>query len=152
MAHSKKLQYKRSTPVIRLQRNVTKLERNAQLVRNRLSTWAIDGDTTLTKAVGRTEAILREIAGLKDSVAVLETTGYFPPKRSSAVIFAVGQSVAVAPKHRAKYMQAFERVLQEDPDFLDGLVVVKIIASGEITVRRGQRTPFIVRKSHLVAL
>jgi len=148
----KKVQYKRSTPVIRLQRNVAKLERNAELVLNRLSTWLSDGDTALTKAVAHTTEIIQVIIKLKNDVAVLEMDGFVPPKRSAAVVFVEGQSVAVAPKHRQKYVQAFERVLKEDPDFLDGLVVVKVIESGEITVRRGQRTPFIVRKSHLVAI
>ena len=153
MGRPKKVQYKRSTPVIRLQRNVAKLQRNAQLVLNRLSSWVSDKeDTTLALSVKHTESIMREISSLESQVKMLEEAGFVPPKRSSAVSFYVGQAVAVAAKHRQKYVQAFERVLQDNPDFLDGLVVVKIIESGEITVRRGQRTPFIVRKSHLVSL
>lgn len=153
MGSPKKVQYKRSTPVIRLQRNVAKLQRNAELVRNRLSSWVSDAeDTTLALAVKHTDAIMKEISSLEAQVKVLKEAGFVPPKRSSAVTFYEGQSVAVATKHRQKYAQAFERVLQDDPDYLDGLVVVKIIESGEITVRRGQRTPFIVRKSHLVAV
>jgi hypothetical protein len=152
MASSRKGKYKRSTPVIRLQRNVAKLERNAQLVLNRLSSWLVDGDESLEKVVDDTESIMRGITALKDAVDDLEASGFVPPKRSAAAVFTEGQPVAVATKHRQKYAQAFERVLHEDPDFLDGLVVVKILKSGEITVRRGQRTPFIVRKSHIVAL
>ena len=148
----KKVQYKRSTPVIRLQRNVLKLERHADLVLSRLSSWVADGDTTLTTAVSHTADIMQGITDLKEAVAALVASGFIPPKRSSAVNFEEGQPVAVAVKHRAKYVAAFEKVLKEDPDFLDGLVVAKILPSGEITVRRGQRTPFIVRKSHLVAI
>jgi hypothetical protein len=148
----KKGQYKRSTPVIRLQRNVAKLERNAELVLNRLSTWLSDGDTALVKAVEHTAEITQAIADLKADVVVLEETGFVPPKRSAAVVFYEGQSVAIAVKHRQKYVQAFERELKTDPDYLDGLVIVKIIESGEITVRRGQKTPFIVRKSHIVEI
>ena len=146
----KKKQYKRSTPVIRLQNNVAKLERNAELILNRLSTWLAEGDTALVKAVEHTAELMQAITDLKADVVVLEETGFVPPKRSAAVSFFEGQSVAIAPKYRQKYVQAFERVLEEDPDFLDGLVVSKIIESGEITVRRGHRTPFIVRKSHII--
>jgi hypothetical protein len=152
VGRSQKVQYKRSTPVIRLQRNVDKLERNAELVLNRLSTWLSEGDTSLVKAVAHTAEIMQAITDLKADVEILEKTGFVPPKRSAAVVFFEGQPVAVAPKYRQKYAQAFERVLKEDPDFLDGLVVVKIIESGEITVRRGQKTPFIVRKSHIVSV
>lgn len=146
----KKKQYKRSTPVIRLQNNVAKLERNAELILNRLSTWLSDGDTALVKAVEHTAELMQAITDLKADVVVLEETGFVPPKRSAAVSYFDGQLVAIAPKHRHKYGQAFERELKEDPDFLDSLTVLKIIETGEITVRRGRHTPFIVRKSHIL--
>ena len=146
----KKVQYKRSTPVIRLQRNVAKLERNAELVLNRLSSWLSEDDESLTKAVAHTDTIMQAIDDLKEEVDGLMESGFVPPKRSAAVVFSEGQTVAVAPKHRSKYAQAFESVLKDDPDFLDCLVVKSIIESGEITVQRGKRTPFIVRKSHIV--
>jgi hypothetical protein len=95
--------------------------------------------------------ILQSIAKLKDEVGALVTSRFMPPRRSSALVFVEGQTVAVAQKHRSKYESAFEKVLKEDPEFLDALVVSKVLPSGEITVRRGQRTPFILRKSHLVA-
>jgi hypothetical protein len=146
----KKMQYKRSTPVIRLQRNISKLERHAELVLNRLSSWLSEGDESLVVAVRKTDAIMRAISDLKEEVDGLAQTGFVPPKRSAAVVFVEGQAVAVAPKYRQKYIQAFETVLQDDPNYLDELVVRSIIATGEITVQRGKKTPFIVRKSHLV--
>ena len=109
----KKKQYKRSTPVIRLQNNVAKLERNAELILNRLSTWLAEGDTALVKAVEHTAELMQAITDLKADVVVLEETGFVPPKRSAAVSFFEGQSVAIAPEHMQKYVQAFERVLRK---------------------------------------
>jgi hypothetical protein len=150
MTQSKK--YKRSTPVIRLQRNVEKLERYSELIQSRLDSWVSEGDTSLENALSCTNSLMVEIATLKAEVMQLAESGFVPPKKSSAVDFEEGQTVAVALKHRARYVAAFEKVLKEDPDFLDGLAIVKKLPSGEFTVRRGQRTPFIVRKSHLVAV
>jgi hypothetical protein len=152
MARSPKTQYRRSTPVIRLQRNVLKLERHAALVNSRLLSWVVEDDESLADQVRLAGAIIQNIARLKTEVDTLVTSRFVPPRRSSALVYIEGQMVAVAAKHRDKYETAFEKVLKEDPGFLDELVVVKVLSSGEITVRRGQRTPFIVRKSHLVAV
>jgi hypothetical protein len=142
--------YKRSTPVIRLLRNVEKLERNGELVLNRLISWSVDGDGQLDQPTTKITKIMSQLAELREVVEKLEDSGYVPPKRSSAISYDEGDPVSVSPKHRGKYEEAFEKVISEDPNFLDELVVVRIMESGEITVTKGKRTPFIVRKSHLM--
>jgi hypothetical protein len=149
-SRSKKVQYKRSTPVIRLQRNIAKLERNAGLILNRLSSWLTEGDQTLVKSVEHIARIMQSIDDLRVEVDALVGSDFVPPKRSAAAVFVEGQTVAIAPKYRKKYVQAFKSVLEDDPDFLDALVIKSIIETGEITVQRGKKTPFIVRKSHIV--
>jgi hypothetical protein len=142
--------YKRSTPVIRLLRNVEKLERNGELVLNRLTSWKADEDKQLENAMIKTKKIMDLLEELRAEVEELVDIDFVPPKRSSAVIFEEGDPVSVSEKHRARYEEAFQKVIAEDENFLDELVVVRVMESGEITVTKGKRTPFIVRKSHLV--
>jgi hypothetical protein len=151
MGRPKKTHYKRSTPVVRLRRNVLKLDKNAELVLNRLKSWQASSDPDLVAACEHVRDVQKLIVKLDMCVGKLEDKGFVPPKRSSAIVYEEGQSVSVLAKHRLKYEAAFEKVLKEDPHLLDDLVVVKIIEStGEVVVQRGQRTPFIVRKSHIV--
>ena len=152
MARSQKAQYRRSTPVGRLQRNVLKLERYAQLIKSRLVSWVSEDNDDLEVAMRHTSDIIRCLSQLKDAVDCLATLNFVPPKRSTALNFEEGEKVSVVKKHRGKYETLFEKTLKEDPGFLDELWVTKVLPTGEIAVRRGQRTPFIVRKSHLVAI
>lgn len=142
--------YKRSTPVIRLLRNVEKLERNGELVLNRLTSWKLDEDEQLENAMVKTKKIMDLLEELRAEVEELVDIDFVPPKRSSAVFFEEGDPVSVSEKHRSRYEEAFQKVIAEDENFLDELVVVRVMESGEITVTKGKRTPFIVRKSHLV--
>jgi hypothetical protein len=142
--------YRRSTPVIRLRRNVAKLARHADLVVDRLNSWGASEDPSLGAVLETVMTVVDYILQLDAQVGVLEDTGFVPLRRSAAIVFDVGQEVAIIAKHRQKYREAFESQLKEDPMLLDGLVVRKIIkASGEVVVQRGSRTPFIARKSHL---
>lgn len=152
MAAPRKTHYKRSTPVIRLLRNVDKLERHAHLILDRLSSWIADGSDVLVPAIEHTSNVMQDIIDLKADVTALGDGGFAPPKRSFVVVFVVGQKVAIAPKHREKYAVAFKMLLARDPSYLDELVIVEFLPSREILVRRGSHTPFIVRKSHLVAV
>jgi hypothetical protein len=150
MVRTKKNHYKRSTPVIRLRRNIFKLSKNAELVSKKLRSWQASSDPDLAAAYDIVDCVQKSIVKLDACAAKLESKNFVPPKRSSSVIFDEGQSVSVLDKHRQKYELAFEKVLREDPRLLDDLTVVKIIrSSGEVVVQRGQRTPFIVRKSHI---
>lgn len=149
MARQRKIQYRRSTPVTRLARNVLKLERYAELILNRLSSWLVEGDASLVPSLEHVADVVQDIESLKKSVVRLEVDEFVPPKRSFAVVLAEGQAVSIAPKHREKYVVAFEKMIAACPNYLDELVVVKILPTGEILVQHGKHTPFIVRKSHL---
>lgn len=143
--------YKRSTPVIRLRRNIFKLNKNTELVSKKLRSWQASSDPDLMVAYDIVDGVQKSIVKLDACAAKLESKNFVPPKRSSSVYFEEGQLVSVLDKHRQKYELAFEKVLKDDPRLLDELVVSKIITStGEVVVQRGQRTPFIVRKSHIV--
>ena len=150
MGRSKKNHYKRSTPVLRLRRNIFNLCKNADLVSKKLRSWQSSSDPDLAAAYEIVDDVQKSIVKLDACSVKLEMKNFVPPKRSSGVYFEEGQPVFVLDKHRQKYELAFEKVLKEDPHLLDELVVMKIISStGEVVVQRGQRTPFIVRKSHI---
>jgi len=150
MARPKKNHYKRSTPVIRLRRNIFKLCKNGELVVKKLRSWQASSDLDLAAAYDIVDGVQKSIVKLDAYAAKLELKNFAPPKRSTVVNFDKGEPVSVLNKHRPKYELAFERALREDPHLLDELIVVKTIpSSGEVVVQRGQRTPFIVRKSHI---
>ena len=151
MSRPRRSRYTRSTPVSRLRSNVAKLVKNADLVANRLKSWQSSENQSLMNAHDVIRDIQKSIVRLDSHVEELQKVGFIPPKRNSTIVIEEGQTVAVIGKYRAKFETAFEAVLKEDPKLLDELVVKKIIpTSGEIVVQRGHRTPFIVRKSHLV--
>jgi hypothetical protein len=151
MGRPKKSHYRRSTPVIRLRRNIFNLNKNADLVLKKLRSWQASSDPDLAAAHDIVDGVQKSIVKLDACAVKLESKNFVPPKRSSGVYFEEKQLVSVLDKHRQKYKLAFEKVLKEDPHLLDELVVLKIISStGEVVVQRGQRTPFIVRKSHIV--
>jgi hypothetical protein len=80
----------------------------------------------------------------------LEKSGFVPPKKSGALVYQVGQHVAIAPKARSKYMAVFKQAMKDDPKFLDDLVVDNLLPTGEVVVRRGRQLPFMTPKSHLL--
>jgi hypothetical protein len=147
---NKKKRYRRSTPITRVRRNVEKVAFHARLVLERLESWRTSNCASVLSAIGLCQDLEHKARLLDDRVADLETTGFVPPKKSAALHFEEGQRVRVTDKHRPKYEQAFAAVLREDPDFLDDLVVVDpSLPTGEVSVQRGKRTPFIARKTHL---
>jgi hypothetical protein len=153
MTQTKKIHYRRSTPVIRLRRNVGRMIKISTLLTRRFSTWQVSENQAAQEAIERAKEVAKALRRLDEAVGLLQSQDFRPPRRTSFVSFDVGQTVAIRPKFRGKYESAFEKILVEDPEMLDGLVVVKILEeTGEIAVRRGQRTPFLVRKSHLVAV
>jgi hypothetical protein len=151
--------YRRSTPVGRLRSNAMKLLRHARLIGNRVGAWmriestgSADDDRQISKIVENVESIQTMIAILDGLLLRLELSGFVPPKPSSALVYTIGQHVAIAPRFMSKYRSIFESVLRSDPGLLDDLVVEGLPPSGEIVVRRGRRTPFMAPKSHLVAI
>ena len=148
-----KKSYKRSTPVGRLRRNTGKISRHAILMQVRLNSWG-NGVSDKREIMARVIVgeILDEVSRLDGVMESLEESGFAPPRRSSALRYVIGQHVAIGPKHVDKYGLVFEKILREDPAMLDDLIVSNILPSGEVVVQRGQRTPFLVPKSHLVFL
>ena len=166
---ARRTRYRRSTPVIRLQRNVGKIVYLISLGLSRLRDWqgsATRGSATRGSAirgpearargcevVERALAVASEVAEksveLDDLVSDLEVSGFVPPKRSNVYQPEVGDHVQICDRARPRYRQLYEKQLREDPEMLDDLVVVKTLPSGEVVVQRGRHTPFVARKSHL---
>lgn len=150
MARSKKNQYRHTTPVTRLRRNVEKISKHAELCRDRLAVWKRSDDPVVEQALVVVGLIKQQVRLLDDQVVLLDESGFVPPCRTPAWQPVVGDIVKVANAYLGKYGQLYEKILEEDPKMLDNLVVVKVLYSGEVLVRRGKRTPFVVRKSHVV--
>ncbi len=149
----RKRSYAKSTPLIRLRNNVDKIDHHAGLCLDRLTSWAEGSDggrlARAVELVREVAAASQELGGLVDD---LETVGFVPERKSPVWQPAPGENVRVADEYRDKYGQIYATELKDDPEMLDGLVVHSVLESGEIVVRRGKRTPFAVRKSHLVAV
>jgi hypothetical protein len=153
MSRKRKRCYRRSTPVGRLRRNVVKVTRHAELALMRMESWRNGkSDQKLEAAKMSVREVIAKTAELDHILGLLEKSNYIPPKRSSVLKYEIGQHVAVGPKHIAKYRLVFAEVLRKDPNMLKDLVVSNILTSGEVVVRRGECTPFLVAKSHLAAL
>jgi DNA-binding MarR family transcriptional regulator len=144
--------YRRSTPVGRLRRNATKIARHASLVKVRLASWGPISDKRIVVVKELVAEILEKAATIDRRLNELERNGFVVPKRSSAIFFEKGQMVSIVPKHRPKYRIVFAKILKTDPHMLDGLTVKSILPSGEVVIQRGQRTPFMVSKSHLLKI
>jgi hypothetical protein len=147
-----KQHYRRSTPPIRLRRHVEKLLMHSRLVVERLEVWKSSGSSLVEAAADEVRKVLAASRSLDEYVGALVDSGFVPPLRVAAWRPEPGQHVRVADKHRGKYSEMFERVIEADPGMLDDLVVDKILPTGEVVVQRGRRTPFAVRKSHLQLL
>lgn len=147
---AKKNSYRRTTPVTRLRRNVEKIAKHAELCRDRLEVWKRSEDPWVALALANVEAIELQVLQLDSRVLELDKSGFIPPHRTPSWQPMSGDLVKVTDAYRSKYEQLYEKVLHEDPEMLDNLTVTKVLTSGEVLVRRGKRTPFVVRKSHIV--
>ena len=146
----KQRQYRRSTPVGRLRRNVAKVVRHASLVQARLISWGGMDDDRVSQIDARMGGI-RVLAAEADRIMVrMERSGFVPPKKSGALVYQIGQPVMISPKARMKYKSVFKQALKADPRLLDELVVDQLLPTGEVVVRRGKQLPFMTPKSHLL--
>ena len=145
-----KSRYKRSTPVVRLLRNVEKIVRHAELAIVRLESWKSSDDSRVLSALDKSRTTLNLAIEICALISELDDSRFVPPPKDTTWTPEAGQHLAIAPAFRKRYEEAMEEVLAEDPTLLDDLVMVKVTSSGDIVVRRGRRTPFCVRKSHLV--
>ena len=147
---TKSHRYRRSTPVVRLLRNSEKIVRHAELAIVRLEAWKSSDDPRVLAALDRSRTVLDLALEICAKISELDDSRFVPPPKDTTWIPEPGQHLAIAPAYRQRYEEAMEEILGEDPTLLDDLVMVKMTSSGEIVVRRGRRTPFCVRKSHLV--
>lgn len=143
-------QYRRSTPVGRLRRNALKVSRHASLIQDRIASWGEVDDERVLQVRSRMGGILVLASEADKIMEKLEKSGFVPPKKSGALVYQVGQHVAIAPKARSKYRVVFKQAMKDDPKFLDDLVVDNLLPTGEVVVRRGRQLPFMTPKSHLL--
>lgn len=129
--------------------NVSKSARHASLLLDRLLSWG-STDERLVELSAGSHAVLDKLASMDEILVALEDEEFVPPLKPRAVVFATGQGVRIAEKYRAKYREIYADVLLADSQYLDDLVVLKVLESGEVVVRRGRSTPFAVSKTHLV--
>lgn len=142
--------YKRSTPVIRLRRNVTKNIYLVSLVLDRLRDWSRSDDSRVEGCLVVASEISRMSAELDEKVAELQESGFVPPPKSDVYHPEPGDHVRVLDQSRERYQQLYEGLLRANPKMLDDLVVVRVLPSGEVALRRGRSETLVVaRKSHL---
>lgn len=151
-ASRKTRRYRRSTPLGRLSRNVEKIARHASLLKARLLSWGVAGDSRLSPLVFVADEVSAKAGGMSEVLSKLEAEGFTPPERPRSVEYLPGQRVQVAPKFRPEYEEAFSSVIAADPEYLDDLAVESVLASGKVVVRRGEKSPFVVAKTHLLPL
>lgn len=154
--HGRKRRYERTTPIGRAQKNLAKVDKTLALVKNRLASWgAVSHDSGsgagpnehLDEAVSEVSDASKLVGCAVDALARLEKSGFVPARRSSVVSFKAEDEVKIVDKHKGKYLEVYPAQV------LDGLVVSKVLPTGEIAVEhaRGGKTrfAFIVPKSHL---
>lgn len=152
-AGRKTRRYTRRRPLARLHRGVEMMIKTAGLATSKIESWRScmdDPPGVLLEACSAAESLRRSLAIFEACAAKLEESGFEIPRRSKAICHAVGSRVRVLDEHREAYMSLYEEQLGKDPRVLDDLVVAKVMASGEVVVRRdGVDLPIVARKSHL---
>jgi hypothetical protein len=142
--------YRKSTPIGRLRRNADKVSKHASLLWSRVSSWGAVDDERVVTVEKMSSSIMSTSLEVDALLATLEDSGFVPPEKPRTVTWSRGQVVAVARKFRPKYEEAFRDDLRRDSGYLDGLVVVDVLTSGEVVVRRKTRSSFLLPKTHLV--
>lgn len=150
MTKPKKPIYRRSTPVIRLRRNVEKLAKHAVLCRDRLVSWKAAKHPIVDNALTVVASMESIIGQLDGQVGELEKIGFVPPRKVAVWVPEEGDVARVADHYLPQFAEIYASVLQEDPDMPNELVVLKCTAKGGVVVQRRKRMPFAIRKSHLV--
>lgn len=136
----------------RLGRNVEKIARHASLMKDRLISWGGTRDSRLSLLVFVADEVSAKAADMSEILSKLEAEGFVPPARPRGVEYLPGQKFQVAPKFRSEYEEAFKSVIAKDPGFLDELTSESVLESGKVVVRRGNNSPFVVPKTHLLPL
>lgn len=123
--------------------NLVKVEKIGRLTLERLRSWGENSNEDLAMAVRWLEQSLDANAEAANRLSILVGIEWSPPKKSSSISFEESEEVKISPKYREKYLEVY------GPKIVDDLVVSKVLPTGEIAVRHGRATPFIVAKSHI---
>jgi hypothetical protein len=123
--------------------NLAKVEKIGRLTLDRLRSWGENSNEDLAMAVRWLQQSLDANAEAANRLNILTAIEWSPPKKSSSISFEESEEVKISPKHRDKYLEVY------GANIIDDLVVSKILPTGEVAVRHGRATPFIVAKSHL---
>lgn len=148
---SRKRGYTRRGPVGVVCQNVASVVRHAHLAAARLDGWRASDDPLVLEAGALALSVHDDAVRLSGLVESLAKSSFEPPAKVEFPL-SVGERVRVRPEHRRRYEAAYAQALSEDPAMLDDLVVESLLETGEVLVRRGRRTPFPARKSHLARL
>ena len=125
-------------------KNLNKIQKVGQLTLDRLRSWGGNNNEELAMAIRWLEQSLDANIEATSRMEILARTQWSPPKKSASITFEEDDEVQISPKYREKYLEVYA------PDIIDNLVVSRVLPSGEIAVRHGRATPFIVAKSHIV--
>lgn len=131
--------------------NATSVVRHAHLAAARLDGWRTADDPLVLEAGALALSVHADAIRLVGLVETLERSDFEPPARVDPPL-AAGERVQVKPEHRRRYELVYAQATRDDPGFLDDLVVEEVLETGEVLVRRGRRSPFPARKSHLQRL
>ena len=146
----RKKTYRRSTPVLRLRRNIDKIGAYAELCAIRLRSWnGAREDARLLGGLELAGEIQARVADLRAMTFRLERSHFVPARKSTIWQPSQGDHVRVVDAYRSKYAAIYASLLASDPHMLDDLVVQSTLPTGEIIVKRRSRTPFALRKSHI---
>lgn len=141
-AHGKRT-YERTTPVGRVRKHVEKSLRIAIFAAERMSAWEHSTDPSLVAALAHARNATSSLVEALKNVDKLFEAEWVPPKKLTVMNFTEGEDVKISDKYREKYLNLYT------PTVIDNLVVAKCLPTGEIAVRHGAQSPFMVAKSHI---
>lgn len=129
-------------PLERALVNVTKIDKSAELVLKKLSSWAANGDPRIANAASQMKQITAGAQAAKDVLQTLLDEGFQPPKKSASAGFESGEAVAIKEAQRERYSHAYPE------EIFSALTVESITPVGDVVVKNGVHK-FFVAKSHL---
>lgn len=139
----RKRTYERTTPVGRVQKHLVKAFKIGEFAVARMQAWEHSVDEDLIAALAHARNGVAGLGKALGYVGNLYGKNWTPPKKSTTVTFGEGEEVRINEKYREKYLQIYPAAV------IDALIVAKCLESGEIAVRHGSQSPFIVAKSHI---
>lgn len=140
---AKKRQYQRTTSVGRVCKNLERGIKTVLFAAERMTTWKHSSDLNLLTALSLTDEALSCLSTAHKHMVELYESNWAPPRKSLAIVFAEGEGVKISAKYRDKYLKVYTQSAIED------LIVAKILDTGEVAVRHGANSPFLVPKSHI---